>query len=140
MKISKGQLRASLTILLIVLFIGQSCGAIAPTATFSATNSLKPTVTLPHPKTPIPPSQAPTRTMPVVPTATTPPDLIANLQTVVTAIETNQPEMLRSLISEQGVAAGGFAQDAQLKGYNNSDEIVAAFTEALDQSTPVCEG
>jgi len=75
-----------------------------------------------------------------VPTGTTSPDLIATVQILITAIETNQPEMLRSLIGDEGVAVVGFGQGANFKGYNNADEIVAAFTEALDQSMPICEG
>lgn len=90
------------------------------------------TMTLPNPKTPSIPSQVPTATMPA--------DLLAALQIVVTAIETNQPDMLRLLIDDEGVAVVGLGQGENFKGYNNSDEIVAAFIESLDQSTPSCEG
>lgn len=67
-------------------------------------------------------------------------NLLASLQTTVVAIETNQPTMLRSLIGEEGVAVGGFAQELNFKGYNNADEIVEAFTMALSQSQPICKG
>lgn len=101
-----------------------------PTAIPTITPQVLETATLPPP----------TGTLLVLPTATTPPDLIANLQVVMTAIEMGQPEMLRSLIGEEGVVVDGFAQGEGFKGYNNADEIVAAFAEALDQSKPICEG
>ena len=82
----------------------------------------------------------PTRTMSAVPTGITPLDLLENVQLVIAAIETNQPEMLRSLIGKEGVTVGGFAQGLNFKGYNNADEIVTAFAEALDKTTPVCRG
>ncbi|HSL30040.1 MAG TPA: hypothetical protein VK900_12635 [Anaerolineales bacterium] len=78
--------------------------------------------------------------MSAVPTATTPADLLAAVQIVVNAVETNQAERLRALIGDEGVAPGGFAQGVDLKGYNNADEIVAAFEDALDRSNPICEG
>lgn len=97
-------------------------------------------VTVPDTKATVLASPVPTITLPPLPTGTMPADLLAAAQIVVTAMETNQPEMLRSLIGDEGVAAGGFAQGAKFKGYNNADEIVAAFDQALDQSTPVCKG
>ena len=109
--ISKGRTKLRLIILLVALFISQGCDQFA-----SPTPS------------------------PVGPTATIPPDFITNVQIVVSAIEANQPEVFHSLIGEEGVAVGGFAQGLDFKGYDNSDEIVEAFSEALDQSTPVCEG
>jgi hypothetical protein len=140
MENSKTRLKRSLAILWIVIFIDPGCAgsitltpsavpALSKTVTFMATNVSQPTITL-----------VVTSHMPAVPTATTPADLLAAAQTVVTAIETNQPEMLRLLIDEEGVAPGGFAQGVNLKGYNNADEIVAAFDEALNQSIPICEG
>ena len=107
---------------------------------FPATPVVALTATSLDTKTPILPSPELTITVPVMPTATTPADLLAAAQIVVTAIETNQPEMLGSFIGEEGVAPGGFAQGVDLKGYNNADEIVAAFDDALNQSTPICEG
>lgn len=117
--VSKNQYRIPFIVLVVTLLISQSCGS-------NSTGDPTPT--------------APTGTMPALLTATIPPDLIANLQVVVTAIETNQPEMLRSLIGDEGVAVGGFAQGLDYKGYNNSDAIVEVFTEALEQSTLICEG
>jgi hypothetical protein len=142
--ISKNQVKAWSIILLMASFISQGCalqsspatpvlgGLPTPTAIQTVTSSI--------PKTPITPYQASTSTLPAVPTETTLANLLTAAQIIVTAIETNQPEMLRSLISEEGVAPGGFAQGVDLKGYNNADEIVEAFDEALDQSMPVCEG
>ena len=109
--LSKVRCKIPFLVLLVTLFIGQSCGRAV-----SAVPS------------------------PAAFTATTPPDLIKSLQTVVTAIKTNQPEALRSLIGEEGVSITGFAQGAEFKGENNADEIIAAFDQALEQSTPVCEG
>src|SRR5688572_20428110 len=123
--------RAPIVVLLLGLFLCQACGEITSTTEATVT----PTVTFPTPTV-----LAPTGTMPAVPTPTTPADLLAAVQIVVKAIETNQPEMLRPLIGEEGVAPGGFAQGVDLKGYNNADEIVSAFDTALDRSNPVCEG
>ena len=123
--------RAPVLVLLLGLFLCQGCGEIASTTEAALT----PTVTFPIPTFP-----APTGTVPAVPIPTTPADLLAAAQIVVNAIETDQPEMLRELIGDEGVAPGGFAQGVNLKGYNNADEIVSAFEDALEESTPVCEG
>ena len=112
---TSSQLKVLLTVFLIGLFISQGCVGSSSTQAFPTLSN-------------------------VTVTATMPAALLAAAQVIVTAIETDQPDMLRSLIGEEGVAAGGFAQDAQFKGYNNADEIIVAFTQALDQSTPVCEG
>ena len=109
--ISKGRTKIRLIALLVALFMSQGCDQSASSM-------------------PSPPG----------PTATIPPDFIANVQIVVSAIEASQPEVFHSLIGEEGVAVGGFAQGLDFKGYDNSDEIVEVFSEALDQSTPVCEG
>lgn len=109
--VSKDQIKAPLIVLLAALFMVQSCGGNV--------------------------SSVPS---PAVPTVTIPPDFIMNVQTVVYAIEANQPEVFHSLIGEEGVAVGGFAQGLDFKGYDNSDEIVEAFADALAQSTPICEG
>lgn len=86
------------------------------------------------------PSVVPTRTPPPSSTATLSPDLHAPVQTVVTALETDRPELLRALIGQEGVAVGGFAMGMAFHGSNNADEIVAAFADALARTTPVCEG
>jgi hypothetical protein len=97
--------------------------------TLTATNTFQPTITL-----------VPTSILLIVPTAPTPTDLLAAAQIVITALKTNQPDMFRLLIGDEGVAVGGFAQGVDLKGYNNADAIVVAFNEGLDQSIPICEG
>jgi hypothetical protein len=74
------------------------------------------------------------------PTVAVPADLLTSLQIIVTAIETNQPKMLNSLIGDEGVAAGGFAQEMNFNGFNNSEGIVEAFTAALNESEPICVG
>lgn len=84
--------------------------------------------------------ETPTGTLPAVATGTISPELIEVTEIILTAIETNQPDMLRSIIGDEGVAVVGFAQGAKFKGFNNSDEIVAAFADALPESTPICEG
>jgi hypothetical protein len=142
--ISTGSHKASFTTLLIVLSISQGCALQSSPATpvlgVLPTPTGIPTLTSSIPKTPTLSSPEPTITLPAVPTATTLANLLTAAQIIVTAIETNQPEMLRSLIGEEGVAVHGFLKPVGFKGYNNSDEIVAAFDEALNQSTPVCEG
>jgi hypothetical protein len=75
-----------------------------------------------------------------VPTVILPADFVENVQIVVEAIQAKDPELFRSLIGEKGVAVGGFAQGLGFKGYNNTDEIMEAFTRALDHSAPVCKG
>ena len=127
----KRQYRGPLMVLLLGVFWCQSCGEITSAAETAAT----PTVTFPTATVP-----ESTGTVPAVPTPTSPADLLAAVQIVVNAIATNQPEMLREIIGDEGVAPGGFAQGVDLKGYNNADDIVAAFDEALDRSDPICEG
>ena len=120
--------RAPVLVLLSGLFLCQGCGEISsktevtvtPTVTFLTPTFLSSTGTVPAP--------------------TIPADLLTAVQIVVNAIEANQPEQLRTLIGDEGVAPGGFAQGVGLKGFNNADEIIAAFDEALDRSNPVCEG
>lgn len=125
-----------LRVALLLISLAVSCTP----QSFSTTPTSVPTLTSSIPMTSTGPSLTPTSRLQALPTATTPADLLAVAQVIVTAIETDQPELLRSLIGEEGVAPGGFAQGVDLKGYNNADEIVSAFDAALNQSTPVCEG
>jgi hypothetical protein len=123
--------RAPVVVLLSGLFLCQGCGEISSRTDVTVT----PTVTFLTPT-----FLSSTGTVPAVPTPTIPADLLTAVQIVVNAIEANQPEQLRTLIGDEGVAPGGFAQGVDLKGYNNADEIVSAFDEALDRSNPICEG
>src|SRR5688572_6720901 len=104
--ILKFQVKAWSIILLIILFIGQGCALQSSPATpvlgVLPTPTAIPTLTSAIPKTPTTPPPVPTSTLPAVPTATMPADLLAALQIVVTAIETHRPEMLRSLIGDEG--------------------------------------
>jgi hypothetical protein len=109
--VAKNQYRIPLIVLVATLLISQGCGS-SPTAVSTPVESI----------------------------VTAPPEVVANVQIVVTAIQTKQPELLRSLIGEDGVAIAGFAQEVDFKGHNNADEIIAAFERVLEQSTPVCEG
>lgn len=127
----KREFRVPLIVLVLGLILCHGCGEITSTTEVALTQ----TVTFPDRASP-----APTDTVPVVPSPTIPADLLAAVQIVVNAIEGKQPEMLRPLIGKEGVAPGGFAQGVDLKGYNNADEIVAAFGDALGRSNPVCEG
>jgi len=67
-------------------------------------------------------------------------DLMPSIEIVQRALAENRPDLLRSLIGNEGVAATGFAMGANFKGFNNADEIIAAFSDALDKSKPVCVG
>jgi hypothetical protein len=67
-------------------------------------------------------------------------DLTEAARTVVTAIDQKRPDLLQSLIGDEGVAALGFASGASYKGYNNSEEIISAFSTALQDAQPVCAG
>jgi hypothetical protein len=124
---SRCQFKTLFVVLLLGLFLSQGCGEIISTVEFVATPTA--VTSIPH-----------TSASYAGPAATLSPGLLDAAQVIFTAIETNQPEMLRILIGDEGVAAGGFAQGVDLKGYNNADEIVAAFDDALDRSTHICEG
>jgi hypothetical protein len=67
-------------------------------------------------------------------------DLMPNIEIVQRAINEDRPELLRSLIGDEGVTASGFATEFNYKGNNNADEIITAFSDALDRSEPVCAG
>lgn len=62
------------------------------------------------------------------------------IEVVQRALSEERPDLLRSLIGEEGVAVAGFATGFEYTGHNNADEIVAAFSEALARSEPVCAG
>lgn len=83
--------------------------------------------------------ETPTSTVSAVATGTMLPGLIEAAQIVINAIETTQPDLLRSIIGDKGVAVVGFGQGVNFKGINNSDEIVSAFADVLPQSTQICE-
>lgn len=80
------------------------------------------------------------RTSTPAPQTATISDLMPSIEIVQRAIAEDRPDLLRSLIGDEGVAAGGFATGFNYKGYNNADEIIAAFSDALDTSKPVCVG
>ncbi|HUE98717.1 MAG TPA: hypothetical protein VMN99_05655 [Anaerolineales bacterium] len=124
---SRHEFRAPLVVLLLGFFLSQGCGEIPPTTALPVNPTILP-----------PTSQMPTPF--ALPTATASADLLAAARIITTAIKTNQPQMLHALIGDEGVAPGGFAQGVDLQGYDNADEIVAAFDDALDRSTPLCEG
>lgn len=125
--VCRHKFRAPFVVLLLALFLSTGCGELTSTIEAPVT----PTILLPPPQPPAPFA---------VSTTAASADLLAAAQIIVTAVETNQPELLRALIGDEGVAPGGFAQGVDLKGYNNADEIVSAFSDALAESTPVCEG
>lgn len=74
------------------------------------------------------------------PPATIEPDLMQAVQIVQNALAENHPDLLRSIIGDEGVAVQGFAMGAGYEGHNNSDEIVAEISEALEISLPTCIG
>jgi len=80
------------------------------------------------------------RTNTPAPPAATMSDLMPNIEIVQRAINEDRPELLRSLIGDEGVTPSGFATEFNYKGYNNADEIITAFSDALDRSEPVCVG
>lgn len=82
------------------------------------------------------PSAAKTPSEPVAP----PSDLTGSVQIVQRALAENRPDLLRALIGDEGVAAAPYAVGAQYEGHDNSDEIVAAFSDALERSKPACVG
>jgi hypothetical protein len=67
-------------------------------------------------------------------------DLAESARVVQKAIADDRPELLRPSIGDEGVAAVGFASGTNYMGHDNSDEIVAVFSDALEASEPVCVG
>jgi hypothetical protein len=77
---------------------------------------------------------------PTAPPEAAPASLAESAQIVGRALGEERPELLRRLIGDEGVAAAPFAVGAQFAGHDNSDEIVALFSEALGRGRPACLG